>query len=701
MIEEQIKKREGKGILAYSVLFLMIAGIGYFPFFLERRSLIWQLDGIGQYYPAFLYIGKYLRTLVRGLLGGAPVLPLFDLSIGLGEDIIGSLNYYGFGDPVNLLAVFATTRNGAIWFTACTVLRMWAAGLAFMYFCKKHGIEWKYALPAVLCYVFSGFSVLGGARYNEWLSVLIYLPLMLAGAERLMRGERKPLLFSVSVAYGALCGFYYLYMASLVLAVYCLVRLFSLYGKNEPGQIMKRTAVCIGWYLTGILLAAPILVPALAAYFGSERSGGQAAFALSDIRNFIPSWETFLDHVKEILFFRNEYIDRGYLAGITLTELLAVPSALFLCGKARKRQLAVSWGLALFLLALPLTGYLFNAFGETNTRWQFCLHALAAYTLAAAAEAMAGRLKAAGKADVRWNCFLYLLTAANLVFFLLFTFSEAGMHYTDRFVTVMEADRYTDSPVRDSEVISADPDLFRVGTTTLYKLNQRPENVAMLRGYYGVRYWFSMINRHTQELVDLVTGHKSRWRSFGLRENVAADTLYGIKYYIVGKTRYAPEGWSLTETFRFYQDKWYVFENPDYCGMAFLLPSGSLSGEETAETLFLRMEQSLKQNREEEILETDYDNLRGRFRGRVSASEDSSLLVSIPYSKNWRLRVDGKSAAYTLSDTGMILIDLPRGEHEIVLRYRYNNLLAGLAGFAAGVLLLACGRRKGKNERSK
>ena len=53
--------------------------------------------------------------------------PLYDLSIGLGEDIIGALNYYGVGDPLNLLAIFINSQNCAYIFTFMFFLRLWLA----------------------------------------------------------------------------------------------------------------------------------------------------------------------------------------------------------------------------------------------------------------------------------------------------------------------------------------------------------------------------------------------------------------------------------------------------------------------------------------------------------------------------------------------------------------------------------------------
>ncbi len=48
-------------IFVYTILFVMIILIGYYPLWSQNLSLVWNIDGLGQYYPAFIYTGKYLQ----------------------------------------------------------------------------------------------------------------------------------------------------------------------------------------------------------------------------------------------------------------------------------------------------------------------------------------------------------------------------------------------------------------------------------------------------------------------------------------------------------------------------------------------------------------------------------------------------------------------------------------------------------------
>lgn len=67
----------------FTVLFVIIFMVGYFPLFSNGGSLIWNIDGVGQYYPSFVYIGRYLQSFLWNLLHGNWSLPAFDLGIGM------------------------------------------------------------------------------------------------------------------------------------------------------------------------------------------------------------------------------------------------------------------------------------------------------------------------------------------------------------------------------------------------------------------------------------------------------------------------------------------------------------------------------------------------------------------------------------------------------------------------------------------
>ena len=55
--------------LKYMVCFSLCVGVLYAPFYTIRRSLIGTDDSFNQEFPLFIYIGRYIRNLLRGQCG--------------------------------------------------------------------------------------------------------------------------------------------------------------------------------------------------------------------------------------------------------------------------------------------------------------------------------------------------------------------------------------------------------------------------------------------------------------------------------------------------------------------------------------------------------------------------------------------------------------------------------------------------------
>ena len=100
-----IKKREY--YIKYTILFIFIYLFAFLAFFLKKNSLIAMSDGYNEYYPVFAYSGQYYRSLLGDLIHGD--VQQYDFAIGFGDDIIGTLNWFGFG---SLLSIFSTFNFG-------------------------------------------------------------------------------------------------------------------------------------------------------------------------------------------------------------------------------------------------------------------------------------------------------------------------------------------------------------------------------------------------------------------------------------------------------------------------------------------------------------------------------------------------------------------------------------------------------------
>lgn len=125
------------GFLAAALLLLLI-------FAKEHASFTKMADGVAQHYAVLMWI----RNTLRQFLHGNFALPMVDFSVGQGFDVIGTLNYYGVGDPVNLLTVFFADNHLDQMYMFLILFRMYLSGLAFSYYCSTAGIQRK---ASVLC----------------------------------------------------------------------------------------------------------------------------------------------------------------------------------------------------------------------------------------------------------------------------------------------------------------------------------------------------------------------------------------------------------------------------------------------------------------------------------------------------------------------------------------------------------------------
>ncbi len=659
-----MKSRQGKWhklighpLFLYSVAFCVVAIIGYtFPLFLKGKTIIWEVDGIGQYYAAFLYIGEYIRRLFSAGM------PAYDLSIALGENIVGSLNYYGFGDPINLIAVFATKSNGHIVFSIAFFLRLYLAGLSMLHYLNSINLKSSARIAAVIAYLFSGFTIFGCAYYIEWLSALILLPLILAEAERFINGRKNYITFSLVVCYGALCGFYFLYMSSLALAVYCVVRIAATHGKLNIKALFSNCIKLLGVYLLGIGLSAPVLFQALDAFLFSERNS-RVLDIIMNINSYIPS-------IKALVVFCFRSIVpkiSTYNLGITAFHWLAVFYILINAIKHRKGrdiQLVVGVMLSIIAVALPITGYLFNAFSETNTRWYFLIHFLAAVILATMLEDM--HAKNLLKANFcKAACFLVCL---NVIANILFVYSGRGLNLANEFIAASDVSKYITTPATNSIAITNDNSLYRIDHDLYTDINGRPDNIAMLNGYNGLSYWFSIVNYNSQKYIDWTSGKNLSWRSFGLGTNAYTSALAGVKYYL-SKDSKVSEFYTLIERVKLGNETWNVYENSLYKGLVYECkkaysydPAAYKSFEDYNKQLYAKTNAA-------NISNINYDSNTSELTFTSNIAEDKSkIIIAIPYNHSWNVKIDGENAT-TSPFNGMTIIEISAGSHLVQISY--------------------------------
>ena len=222
--EKSRKEKKADFYILYTIVFAAISLFIYSCFYFNGKSLIWSHDGVPQHINALAYYGKYLRNVLQTLVTEHKLsLPMWDMHIGYGSDILTTLHYYAIGDPLNLIYVFSNKSNIELLYNFMLVFRLYLAGVAFIafgHYLKKDG---NGILAGSIVYIFSGTFFSFAIRHPFFLNPMIYLPLLLMGVEKIYRKE-KPYLFILMVTVAAISNFYFFYMLTVAAVVYALIR---------------------------------------------------------------------------------------------------------------------------------------------------------------------------------------------------------------------------------------------------------------------------------------------------------------------------------------------------------------------------------------------------------------------------------------------------------------------------------------------
>ncbi|MBO5055796.1 MAG: YfhO family protein [Lachnospiraceae bacterium] len=353
-------------LMKYSVTFIILCLLVYSLQIFYGKSFVYtgdslSGDGLVQVYNLLAYYGEWLRNIFKNFfIEQSFCIPEYDLSIGLGGDIITTLNFFVLGDPLNLLAVFVPMRYTEVLYNALVILRLYLAGLSFYFYCLYHSYESDRILPGAVIYVFSFYTIVISVLHPHFLNPLIYFPVILVGIDKILK-ERKPLLFIISSAVGAVCNFYFFYMITILMSIYGVIRYIQIHGKKvKILHLIKELGRFLVYYCIAVMLAAPVFIPTALVVLGSSRIGNTGT---------VPKLYELIYYIKLPIAFMNASADHYAALGYGAVALLAV-IMLFFRTKWKERaifKIALIAG-TIFLL-FPFFGHVLNGFGYATNRW--------------------------------------------------------------------------------------------------------------------------------------------------------------------------------------------------------------------------------------------------------------------------------------------------------------------------------------------
>ena len=265
------KKRNIDFYLLYTLVFLAVALALYLKFFANGKSLVWSHDGVPQHLNSLAYYGKYLRKVLHTLFIEHKLsLPLWDMHIGYGSDILTTLHYYVIGDPLTLLSVFVPASKTEALYAFLIFLRIYLAGIAFSRYSFYHKNSKQATFMGTMIYIFAGWTIYAAMKHPYFSNPMIYLPLILLGIDKIYK-KQKPYVFIWSVSLAGLSNFYFFYMLGIFMVLYAIFRYFDLFADRSIKNIGKWLGVFAVYSVIAVLIAAVILLPVILPVFGTDR----------------------------------------------------------------------------------------------------------------------------------------------------------------------------------------------------------------------------------------------------------------------------------------------------------------------------------------------------------------------------------------------------------------------------------------------
>lgn len=268
-------KRIAHTALPYLIICLFVFAI--FAFFLAQNSIYPFGEKIISSYDMLAQVAPFIEHFFDVIDGKASL--FYTTAIAGGADVFGTLAYCCIS-PFTF--VFLLFGKGNVYYATAIVLPLKIAcvGISALYYLRKRfpHINTVGQLALALSYAFCGYLYVANT-YISWVDLLIYLPLLALGFNRLIfRGKRA--LFILAMC----CLIYTCFSISCfsLFLVYPILILFCVFVL--PPQRRKIAIADVVFSLVAsIMFSLPVLLPSLSAFMASARKTGIFSNLFNDI----------------------------------------------------------------------------------------------------------------------------------------------------------------------------------------------------------------------------------------------------------------------------------------------------------------------------------------------------------------------------------------------------------------------------------
>ena len=352
----------------YSLLFAGMCLAVFIQFILSGRTLVWEGDGRIQHLPAYIYYGKYLRNIFYTIfIEHSFHIPQWDFAIGEGSDILHALNYYVIGDPFAFFSFLFPSHLMYIYYSGMCIVRIYCAGLAFLYLCKVMGYSEKIpVLASSLIYTFCYWAFYNCARHPYFINPLVWFPLIIAGTERIIQGQ-KPFLYIFFIMVAAVSSFYFFYMIVILVSLYVILRLFYLY-KTDLKKIIKSIFIFFVYSCIALGLAAFLFLPVCYIFLHDARASHFQLFSF-----FYPF--SYYSRLPLLFLFPHspQWLCLGFpvLSSVSLMLLFKEPK--------KNCFLLILLGCCFVFIMFPICALALNGFSYVANRWSWAFALLLSF----------------------------------------------------------------------------------------------------------------------------------------------------------------------------------------------------------------------------------------------------------------------------------------------------------------------------------
>lgn len=246
-------------LLVLGLYFFVSWVYGVYPF--SDKYTAASYDYSAQICPFFEHIfnvlkGKSALTYSYSVMGGADVTGMF---------------LYTFVSPFSLLFLLGGQGNAVYMATYVVAFKLAAVGFAGAWFAHKlfKNIPEYLCLVIGILYAFCGYTFVA-STFVAWLDLLIYLPFCVWAFYRFVKTDSF-LLFSALVS---CCIYAHFSIACFALfTVFPALIVYALFCVKKERRYKFIARLCVAFALA-IVMALPILLPALFAFMRSSRGGG-------------------------------------------------------------------------------------------------------------------------------------------------------------------------------------------------------------------------------------------------------------------------------------------------------------------------------------------------------------------------------------------------------------------------------------------